>query len=66
MPNETLHWMAIPLRSIVTSELDRCVFKNGKETFASVRVGINRCGSEYNRGTGCGKTALPGLWGGVV
>ena len=27
-------------------------------------VGINRCGSEYNRGTGCGKTARPGLCGG--
>jgi len=30
---------------------------DGKETSASVRVGISRCGSEYNRGTGCGKTA---------
>jgi len=29
-----------------------------------VRVGISRCGSEYNRGTGCGKTARPGLCGG--
>jgi len=29
-----------------------------------VRVEINRRGSEYNRRTGCGKTARPGLCGG--
>jgi hypothetical protein len=32
--------------------------------FAGCEVAINRCGSEYNRGTGCGKTARPGLCGG--
>lgn len=32
----------------------------GKETSTSVHVEINRRTSEYNRGTGCGKTARPG------
>ncbi|MCP4372756.1 MAG: hypothetical protein GY797_32305 [Deltaproteobacteria bacterium] len=37
---------------------------NGKEMSASMLVGISRCG-EYSRGTGCGRTALPGLRGGA-
>ena len=38
---------------------------DGKETSASVCVGINRCTSEHNRGIVCGKTEGPGLCGGV-
>ncbi|MGD2151240.1 MAG: hypothetical protein PVJ20_06190 [Desulfobacterales bacterium] len=37
---------------------------DGRETSASLHVGINRCGSKYKRGTGCGKTERPGLFGG--
>ena len=36
----------------------------GKETPTSGCVGISWRGNEYNRGTGCGKTARPGLCGG--
>ena len=38
---------------------------DGKETSASVCVGINRCTSEHNRGIVCWKTEGPGLCGGV-